>query len=474
MTVLPTTLGQYGRRAQTILEVLRFLCMVYFAMASQYFVFVPPASAADVAPSLVAPAPTFVTDDLWTRSYLFGDWAGSRPALHNLGIDVTLTGVDEAGINLSGGLRQTAQQAGQLTLQADFDLQKSLGLEGGSFLMTLVGRWGRNLAADAGIPALQLIDEVYGRGNIVRLEEFAYKQKLFGGLIEIKLGRLAVSDDFFFSSCDFLNLTFCGGQPGNIAGNYIYNWPLSQWAAVGKLNFGSQGYVQSAVYDSNPAYLATTPNIALLPSFPAGSQGVLLPFELGWTPKLGSLAGVYKLGGWYNSDAAPNVATSLNGEPILVSGLPALPGRGRSGVYLSLEQQLTYDSSSGDARNGLSTFFNTAFADRRTSTQDYQIAWGLKQHGLWASRSQDEIGLALGTTQVNPAIANAQALANSLGVGPGYTQRNEYEMEVWYGWQATGWLNLKFDAQYIICPGGYSSNTNRNALVLGGRTSVFF
>jgi porin len=139
-----------------------------------------------------------------------------------------------------------------------------------------------------------------------------------------------------------------------------------------------------------------------------------------------------------------------------------------------LEQQLTHDPSSGDASNGLSTFFNTSFADRRTSTQDYQIAWGVKQQGLWTSRPQDEIALALGTTQVNPAIANAQALANSLGAGPGYTQRNEYVMEAWYGWQATDWLNLKFDAQYIICPGGYSAPANRNAFVLGVRTSVFF
>ena len=82
-------------------------------------------------------------------------------------------GVDEAVLNLSGGLRQNAQEAGQVALQAAFDLQKSLGLEGASVLVTLVDRWGRNAATDAGIPALQLINEVYGRGNIVRLAELA-------------------------------------------------------------------------------------------------------------------------------------------------------------------------------------------------------------------------------------------------------------------------------------------------------------
>jgi len=53
-------------------------------------------------------------------------------------------------------------------------------------------------------------------------------------------------------------------------------------------------------------------------------------------------------------------------------------------------------------------------------------------------------------------------------------QHNEYATEAWYGWQAKGWMNLKFDAQYVICPGGYTTPTDRNAFVLGIRTTVDF
>jgi porin len=53
-------------------------------------------------------------------------------------------------------------------------------------------------------------------------------------------------------------------------------------------------------------------------------------------------------------------------------------------------------------------------------------------------------------------------------------QHNEYVTEAWYGWQTTPWLNLKLDAQYVICPGGYTAPTNRNAFVLGVRTTVDF
>jgi len=75
---------------------------------------------------------------------------------------------------------------------------------------------------------------------------------------------------------------------------------------------------------------------------------------------------------------------------------------------------------------------------------------------------------------VNPNVANRQILANALGVGPGFVQRNKYVTEARYGWQTTPWLNLKLDAQYVICPGGYTNPSNRNAFVLGVRTTVDF
>ncbi|MBV8104008.1 MAG: carbohydrate porin [Hyphomicrobiales bacterium] len=416
--------------------------------------------------------PALPADYFATTPHLLGEWPGIRSKLSDLGIDVSVTAVDEAVLNLSGGLRQNAQEAGQVALEANFDLQKSLGLQGASFLVTLVSRWGRDAATDAGIPALQLINEVYGRGNIVRLEQFAWNQKLFDDRIEFTVGRLAFGDEFFSYPCDFINLTFCPSQPGNLVGNYIYNWPVSQWAAVGKVNFGSEGYVQAGIYDSNPDYLSTKPNPALWPAFPDDSQGVILPAEVAWTPKFGGLAGSYQFGGWWNSDAAANVATSINGEPILVSGLPGLPGHGRYGFSTVLQQQLTHDPGIADPKNGLHAFFLATYADRRTSMTDYQVFWGLVQYGLGPWRPKDGFGIAVGTTHVNSNVANAQILANALGVGPGYVQRNEYVTEAWYGWQATPWLNLKLDAQYVICPGGYTIPDDRNAFVLGVRTTV--
>jgi porin len=442
------------------------------ALAGLYLVSAPGASAQESAPALVLPA--LPTDYFATTPHLLGEWPGIRSELSDLGINVALTGVDEAVLNLSGGDRRIAQEAGQVALQAEFDLQKRFGLQGTSVLLTLVDRWGRDAATDAGIPALQLLNEVFGRGNIVRLEELAWKQQWFDDRIVTTIGRLAFGDDFFSFPCDFINLTFCPGQAGNLVGNYIYNWPVSQWAAAGKLNFGSEGYFKAGIYDSNTDYLSTKPNPALWPAMPDESQGVIVPAEIAWTPKFGTLPGSYQIGGWWNSDAAANVATSINGEPILVSGLPGIPGHGRYGFSTVLEQQLTHDPADASPKDGLHAFFLATYADRRTSMLDYQVFGGIVQYGLGPWRPKDGFGIAVGTTHVNPNVASAEILANALGVGPGFVQSNEYVTEAWYGWQTAPWLNLKLDAQYVITPGGYTAPNNRNAFVLGVRTTIDF
>ena len=106
---------------------------------------------------------------------------------------------------------------------------------------------------------------MYGRGQTIRLTDFWYQQKFADGLLDWKVGRIPFGEDFASFSCDFQNLTFCGSDPGNIVGNYIFNWPISQWATRVKVNLNGFGYVQAGVYDVNPKYLGVDDQ--LLPVF---------------------------------------------------------------------------------------------------------------------------------------------------------------------------------------------------------------
>jgi len=424
------------------------------------------ASAADL-PTKAPPVPYASADDFWTRPYLFGDLG--RTKLKEQGIALSLTLGDEAVTNLTGGAHRVATQAGQLWFQAKFDLAKLAGVQGGLVGLTLVYRFGHNLNDDAGIPALQLTNEVFGRGNILRLTELYYSQKLLDGRLELKGGRLPVGSDFFFGLCEFVNLTFCGGQPGNIQGGYIYNWPVSQWAGVAHYQLTRELQISVGVYDANPKYLTTSDTgIYLAPGIPGSNpaSGVLVPVELTWAPS-GPLSGTWRFGGWY--DNASTIDGGLPGIVAIIPGVGGVPDqnlgdqRGRFGVYESILQRLTVE---GPKAQGWYAFINTTVADHRTSFQDYQIALGFRHSGTFAARPDDEVGFAVGTTHVNSAAFSPNAGGN------------EVPLEAWYGWQATGWMNLKFDAQYVINPGGRGFNAaavkTDNAWVLGLRTEVHF
>src|SRR6478752_7231805 len=210
-----------------------------------------------------APVP-YAADDFWTRPYLFGDLGRTR--LKEQGIDIGLTLGNESVGNLSGGSRNTAANAGQLWFGAKLDMGKLAGIPGGTVGLTLVDRFGNNL----------------------RLTQLYYSQKLFDDRLELKGGRLPVGSDFFFGLCEFINLTFCGGQPGNIQGGYIYNWPVSQWAGVVHYKIAPEFTVSVGVYDANPGYLTTSdPGVYFLPGIPASNRasGVMVPVELVWAPK---------------------------------------------------------------------------------------------------------------------------------------------------------------------------------------------
>ena len=223
--------------------------------------------AADLV-TKAAPVPYAETDDFWTRPYLFGDLG--RTQLKERGIELGLTLGNESVGNVTGGSKNTAANAGQLWFGAKFDMAKLAGIQGGTVGLTLVDRFGRNLNDQAGIPALQLTNEVFGRGNILRLTQLYYSQKLFDDRLELKGGRLPVGSDFFFGLCEFINLTFCGGQPGNILGGYIFNWPVSQWAGLAHFNLTKEWKISVGVYDANPNYLTTSdPTIYFLPGIPA-------------------------------------------------------------------------------------------------------------------------------------------------------------------------------------------------------------
>src|SRR5215469_99710 len=392
-----------------------------------------------------------------------------RELLREQGIDFRIGYVSETATNLQGGAQQLWRYTDQWTFLTRLDLQKLFGIKDAQFAMAITDRNGRNLSDDAHLGSLQQVQELYGRGQTWRWTQFYYQQKYAGGKLDWKVGRMGVGDDFAAFSCEFMNLTFCGSMPGNIVGDYWYNWPVSQWATRIKANFTGFGYVQAGAYEVNPSYLET--KYAMNLGSPPGATGVLAPFEIGWLPTFHGLAGSYKFGGWYSSTSAQDVVNNTDEQPLAIYGGQPLTHHGQYGAYVNFEQRLTAPAGTASKR-GLSAFFNATWADRRTSTRDHQVALGLLYTGPFATRAKDQLGLALGQTHVNSRIADVQRELNALGQQPAAVKTSEYVSEMYYNVHVAGWLDLRPNFQYVLHPGGTSQNANN--LIFGMRVAINF
>lgn len=406
-----------------------------------------------------AGAPQPFSDDLSL------DWEGIRSDWLDKGVDFRIGYVSETATNVQGGDRELTRYTDQITFSAAFDLEKLLGLEQAKFKIAITDRNGNNLSSDADLQSLQQVQELYGRDQTWRWTQFWYQQKYLDGMVDWKIGRITEGEDFAAFSCDFINLTFCGAPPGNIVGSYWYNWPVSQWATRVKVSLKGVGYVQIGAFDVNSDYLQNKYSMDLWR--PGSASGVLVPLELGWLPAFGDgLKGSYKVGAWYNSSTAPDVVENTYGQPLAIDGGQPLIRHGQYGAYANFLQQLTAPSDD----RGLSVFFNATYADRRTATQDNQLAAGLLYKGPFASRPADELGFAIGRTHVNSRIADVETQLNTANPGSVGVQGSEYVGELFYGFHVTRWLDLRPSVQYVVQPGGVASNTND--VIVGLRVSA--
>jgi porin len=397
------------------------------------------------------------------------DWDDLRAALKAEGIDFRIGYVSETATNVQGGDQELWRYTDQWTFLTKLDLQRLLGLNNAQFEMVITDRNGHNLSTDAKLDSLQQVQELYGRGQTWRWTEFWYDQSYFGGNIDWKIGRMPEGDDFGAFSCEFLNLTFCGSAPGNIAGSYWYNWPVSQWATRVKVAINGFGYVQVGAYEVDPSYLQT--RYALDIGSPPGATGVLLPLEIAWLPTIGGLGGSYKFGGWYSSTSAPDVVENTAGQPLALVGGEPLMRHGQYGAYINFQQRLT-DPAGVDSKRGLSVFLNATYSDRRTSTLDSQVALGMLYTGPFSARAADELGFALGETHVNPRVTDLETLQSEQGQASVSVQGTEYVGEVFYNLHLVGWLDLRPSLQYVLHPGGVTHNAND--LIAGVRVTANF
>lgn len=391
--------------------------------------------------------------------YLFGDWNGKRTELAQQGIKFEANILTDTAYLAEGGRNEGANPltSAQLWVGTQLDMEKLVGWDGVTVRAVATARQGQSTSVrdlQGNTPHMANVQGTFGRGNQdSRLSELSIEKTFKDQGLSIKAGRLGLGMDFNVMACDFASTAFCAAQMGKWQGNIWMNTPVSQWGARVKQQLNPEVAVQVGVYEFNPDNgngKAEGQGWSLNTDH---ADGVTIPAEVVWTPKsfVNGLPGSYRIGGMYNTaDDVANQKDVATGE-----------GENRTFAgWLAVEQQLT---STGNGRQGLHSFANFTWHDRDTNKVDNSQQLGLKYIGLVDSQPNDILGLAVNRVHVNDRFADSR---------PVYDASAEYNIELNYSYNATKWLMLRPNLQYVINPG--SSNKVDNALVLGLTTRVIF
>ena len=399
-------------------------------------------------------------NEFWSadRQWLLGDWSGERTQLEQKGYKFTASVMSEGATNLSGGYNDdnTFENAAQLTLGANFDLNKIAGWEDTTAAIMITKRDGNALSLerikDPRSSALGNTQEIYGRGKIWRLTQAWIKTGFDDNRVQFKIGRMGMSDDFNSSQCEFQNLLLCGGQLGKSIGSIWYNWPVSLWGTNVKYQFAPEWSLGLGVYEVNPDNVKTESNSDGFNLDMNNVQGVTVPVELAWKPKLAAfngLPGEYKVGALYSNAEANDVKTTGKVHD------------GKHSFWLNAQQQLI--AHDNDVKRGLFVSANFTFNDPATTVvkSSQQLAFWYK--GAFDQRPNDTIGLGFAHFEVNPRVRERQNASNQLlgltqddYANPLYSpvQHNELNIELNYHYQWSPVIALRPNLQYVYQPGG--------------------
>jgi porin len=390
-----------------------------------------------------------------------GDWGGLRTRLEHDGINIRASYVGNYAYNFSGGKRIGGDYADQFAFGADVDMDKLAGLTGGIFHVTLNIRQGRNATADYVGNRIN-VQEIYGDGENFRLAELDYEQNLFNGALNIKAGWVIMGDDFGKTPilCDFENDAFCA-HPQSLPSNSGWaDYPAGHWGARVRINLPDNVYAETGIFDVNPSDALHENGFKLSLQ---GSTGAIIPVEFGKTVALGpsGLPGHYKIGAYYDSSTAVDPSNSR------------MTFKGRYGGYI-LADQMVWRFEPGTDR-GLIVVLDGTLSEKRTSPIPAYVVAALVVQGPFAARPHDFISLGYVRDWVNSrAIDQQSAMLIASGIANPDLALGENIVELGYGVQATPWMQIHPNVQFIGNPGAFSYKHLANAWVFGSELKVTF
>lgn len=404
------------------------------------------------------------------KSNLLGNWT-KNPPLEELGIDPKLIWTSDLLGNPIGGVHQGFREFDNLFLGVDIDLKKFMGAPNTKFYTSMSQRSGKSLT-NLDINNVFNVSQLCC-GPTYRLVDLYLEQPFYDNRFNVRFGRLAAGDEFLSSPLYWLFVQ--NGIDGNPVGIFknspgMTAYPVATWAIRAMAQtIPEQFYIMGGLYNGD---LRLGENSKHGADF--SMRGPLFAIgELGYRRNQNSesmkLPGNYKVGVFRDNSIYRSFLYDEAGGIAPFSGFSPRNQRGNTGYYFLVDQMIYRENEPG-SKQGATVFLSFInVPDQSISTMPIFINGGILYQGLFSRRPEDIVGLAGIYGAFSRDLRLSQFLQNQ-NLGSTGVQHYETVIEAMYIIQATGWLKIQPDLQYIINPGG--TGTIPNALVMGAQVSV--
>lgn len=415
---------------------------------------------------------------LLERDKLLGELGGLRTRLEDKGVSFGLQELAEVFGNATGGVRQGAIFEGALLMSLAVDTEKLISFPGGKINVSAYQIHGSGLSGN-NLGNLNVISSIEAPRS-TRLFELWYEQSLANGKVSVRVGQQAADQEFIATQYGALFLNAGFGWPTLPALDLPSGGPAYPLATPGvrvKLLPTEQMSVLAGVYNGDPSDNRAGTSFRL-------NKGVFAIGEVQYALNGGEgatgLPGIYKIGGWYNSNNFADQRFGYDGLSLADPDGVGEPRLRRNNWSLyAVADQLIYREP-GTKDQGIGVFARAMGAPGDRNAVNVFLNAGAAYKGIVPGRVNDTLGLGVGYARISDTASklDADTIRFSGSLLP--IRRSETVLELTYQAVVAPWLTVQPDFQYVFNPGGSvpsqraPSRAVGDAAVLGLRTTIVF
>ena len=396
--------------------------------------------------------------------------------LADKGVYLTGRTLQQSISEVGGGLKRETFYEGFNLLGVDLDINRILGIKGGTFHLL-----GNDLA---GLPyqtfsgSTYVFNRAFAIGAGARLNEFSYEQQLFNNRLDLRVGRLPSQTDFDQSQtyCEFI-YAICAVPAGFVFDRGLPAYLTASTGGEAKVDLTHHFYFNGGVFEDEPRL--ALPGDANLPGpdwDPRFARGATFLSQVGYktTFKDDPYPKNYFVGSFADTGDYSDPFLNVNGRSRAQFGGLAKVDHGRSGVFLAAEQVIYRPDPSNN--RALSVFANATFQTSGNSNIDNAYFFGFSYKGPFSARPNDSFNGLVHFIHLNNAYLTEVDQNLAVRRINGTVSGAETYIEVNYGIAIAPGVTLKPSFDYIFNPdqvGFLPTITNRHAEFFGVALSAF-